>query len=378
VLFRRAVMGGPLASLRIDAVTLLAATTLLDHAMTGLFTLIGLVLIALAAPRGQHRRAFLCVALIAAGVAALCPLWPWYRFIAALGSRSNNEYWFNKYILFMMLTRWAWPAYLCGITALLVPRPLVPTFLLGAMLCLALALVSLVVRSPVLARLPMPAMLFLHLPIALFCHDSGLLHPLTWPARLRALVAGDDWDRYPSVAETMVAIVLASCAIPQLMEVASAPALARPYLAPLLSKPTKLVRLRAPMDRLLARIGERDVVLSDLVTSWRIPSSRGRIVAAQHYEFFVPDQARREAELDRFFSPGASARDRLALIRKYHVRWIVLNSDALPRPVQDELMVPEAVVARSGGLALLDADVWARQMVLRPPDSTGRSRRAAS
>jgi hypothetical protein len=176
----------------------------------------------------------------------------------------------------------------------------------------------------------------------------------------------------------MVAFVLASCTIPQLVAVASVPTLARPYLAPLLHKPTKLVRLRAPLDRLLRGIGQRDVVLSDLVTSWRIPSSRGRIVAALHYEFFVPDQARREADLDAFFAADASVPFRLALLRKYQVRWIVLNPESLPPRVYDDLMVPDAVVGRAGGLSLLDAAVWARHMALRPPDSAGRGRRAAS
>jgi hypothetical protein len=277
-----------------------------------------------------------------------------------------------------MLTRWCWAAYLCAFAALLVRRPLVPTFLLGALVCLALSLLAFLVRSPALARLPMPAMLFLQLPIALFCHESGLLQPRTWPGRLRALVAGDEGDRCPSAIQTMVAFVLASCLIPQLVEVASSPTLARPYLAPLLHKPTKLVRLRAPLNRLLSGIGQRDVVLSDLTTSWRIPSSRGRIVAALHYEFFVPDQARREADLDAFFAADASIPVRLALLRKYEVRWIVLNSESLPPQVYDDLMVPEALVARAGGLSLLDAKEWARHMALRPPDSAGRRRRAAS
>ena len=74
-----------------------------------------------------------------------------------------------------------------------------------------------------------------------------------------------------------------------------------------------------------------------------IPSSRGRIVAALHYEFFVKGQAERVADLENFFNEATSD-TRPGNIRTYQVCWIVLNSAVLPPRLVELLMVPAAVV----------------------------------
>jgi len=91
-----------------------------------------------------------------------------------------------------------------------------------------------------------------------------------------------------------------------------------------------------------------------------IPSSRGRIVAALHLEFFVRGQAERAADLEDFFNEATSNNRRLEILRKYHVRWNVLNSEMLPPRVVKTLMVPAGVVASVDTLTLLDTEVWAR------------------
>jgi hypothetical protein len=367
VLFRRSSCAGRTGPVLL-VVSVLGAVAMLDHPMTGFFALLGLLVIALTVPPDRYRRSMVNLSVVVGGVAILCMGWPWYNFVKAALSRPDNDYWFNKWILIQMLTSWCWPAVLCGFAGLTVQRQLVRTFLLGAVFSFALGLISFVMRSPTLARLPMPALIFLHLPTAVFCHESGLLRPATWPGRVRAMVWGDARALYPSIVETMVALILISCLVPQIISVASSPHLARPYLASLLGKPTKLVRLRSPLDRLLAGIGTHDIVLSDLETSWLIPSSRGRVIAAQHYEFFVPDQPRRIADLMAFFDEKTSAGCRLEILRRNRARWIILNSSQITPRVFDDLMVPDAVVAHAGDLTLLDAECWARSMRKRPRD----------
>ena len=107
------------------------------------------------------------------------------------------------------------------------------------------------------------------------------------------------------------------------------------------------------------------MVLSDRETSGMIPSSRGRIVAALHLEFFVEGQAERATDLEDFFNEPTSDNRRLEILRKYHVRWIVLNSAMLPPRVVKTLMVPAGVVASVDTLTLLYADVWARHRTQR-------------
>ena len=113
------------------------------------------------------------------------------------------------------------------------------------------------------------------------------------------------------------------------------------------------------MGELLAPIGPRDVVLSDIQTSWRIPSTRGRVVAALHYELFVPDQPQRTIDLNNFFSSDNEA-ERDAVIRKYGVAWIVLNRNRLGDAEFASLLRKPAVVGTSddGNLVLMRADSW--------------------
>jgi len=361
VLFLRAGRTGP----GVLAVSVLVGVAMLDHGMTGQFTLLGLLLFVLSVPSQRGFRAVLNLMLVAAGTAAVCVVWPWYSFLHAARLRPDNDYWFNPYILRSMLTVWAWPAYLCGLAALSVRRPLVRTCILGAVVSFTIAVVAFVLRSPTLARLPMPAMIFLHIPIGIFCCEHTLFRPSTWPRRLRALLKAEDSALYPAIVSMMVALIYWGSLAPQLIQVATTPFLARPYLAPLVGKSTKLVRYRALLDELLSRIGQHDVVLSDRETSWMIPSSRGRIVAALHLEFFVKGQAERAADLEDFFNEATSDNRRLEILRKYHVRWIVLNSAKLPPRVVETLMVPAGVVASVDTLTLLDAEVWARHLPSR-------------
>jgi hypothetical protein len=367
VLFLRAVSAGR-AGPGLLAASVLAGVAMLDHAMTGLFALLGLLLFALTVPpRRSLPRAVLYLVLVGTGAAAICIAWPWYSFLQAVRLNPDNDYWFNPYSLQAMLTVWAWPAYLCGLAALAVRRPIVRIFLLGSVVSLVIAVGDFVLRSPTIARLPLPAMILLHVPIGIFCHAHGLFRPATWPRRLRALVQADDAERYLAIVATMVALSYCGSLAPQLYEVATTPYLARPYLARLTGKPAKLVRYRALLDQLLQRIGPHDVALSDMETSWMIPSSRGRIVAASHFELFVKRQPERRADVTAFFDEAVGADRRLEILRTHHVRWIVLNFAVLPPRVVEALMEPEAVVDRVGTLTLLDAEVWAQPVRSQGP-----------
>ena len=123
------------------------------------------------------------------------------------------------------------------------------------MVSITIAVVAFVLRSPTLARLPMPAMIFLHMPIGIFCHEHLLFSLLTWPKRLRALLKADDTELYPAILSTMVVLIYWGSLAPQLIQVATGDDLAF-YLAPLVGKPVKLVRYRPLLDELLSRIGD--------------------------------------------------------------------------------------------------------------------------
>ncbi|MDT7603274.1 MAG: hypothetical protein QOF61_1271 [Acidobacteriota bacterium] len=74
--------------------------------------------------------------------------------------------------------------------------------------------------------------------------------------------------------------------------------------------------------------GQYEVVLSDLQTSWMVPTFGGKIVAMLHAAAFVPDQGVRRSDVDHFFSAEATPEDRQRIIEKYGVRYLLLNKSS--------------------------------------------------
>jgi hypothetical protein len=62
-----------------------------------------------------------------------------------------------------------------------------------------------------------------------------------------------------------------------------------------------------------------DVVLTDLETSWYVPSFSGKVVAFPMQIPFVPDHSERIEAVERFFGPQASQSERIEIARKYGV-----------------------------------------------------------
>src|SRR5262249_12869413 len=146
---------------------------------------------------------------------------------------------------------------------------------------------------------------------------------------------------------------------PQLLSVVREPHLLRPTIAGLFGREAKYVPLRKTYAELLRDVGERDVVLADSTTGWPVPSFHGRIVTADHFELLIRHPAERDRAVEAFFAPAAVA-ERVATLRRYSVRWIVLNRERQPPAVFSALDVPDAEVRTVGPYTLLDADRCAK------------------
>lgn len=337
---------------------LLGALSMLTHAYTGVFAFIGMGAMALAAPAALRRRLMRRTSVAAALTFALCLAWPWFSFWAAVVNNQDREYWFNPVVTRAMLTEWTLPALLCVPILLGLRRNhLVRFCLIGAAICYGLAMLSFVTRSPILARVPMPAILLLHIPIGYFVWKHRLLDPRSWRDISRDLLSLEPATAAPACIKTLLIAALALCLLPQIVGILHSPALARRYVAPLLGKQDKQLRLKSTFEQLLEPVGPRDVVLSDLETSWPVPSFGGRMVAALHYETFTPDQPRREQDLETFFATDDLG-TREQILRAYGVKWIVLNESLLsPRDLHG-LLEPSAVRNRVDYLVLMDAERW--------------------
>jgi hypothetical protein len=78
------------------------------------------------------------------------------------------------------------------------------------------------------------------------------------------------------------------------------------------------------------QVGARSVVLSDINTSWIVPSIRGKVVGALHPQAFVPDQKQRFDDVNTFFDVATSFGQQLAIAKKYRADFLLLNKERTP------------------------------------------------
>lgn len=357
-LFRRTAMKPrPWAAMAVIAI--MGAVSTLTHGHTGVFAFIGMAAIAVSVPGTSRVRLIGRVVIIGAGSFLLCAAWPWFDFLDAVLNNRDQAYWFNPGVTRTILTSWSAPALFCLPILLSLRRNELARFcLIGAVASFGLGLLSFIPKSSLLARLPMPALVLLHIPIALYIYRHEVFVPGRWRRMGRDLLSFQPAVFAPACINTLLAAGLAYCLIPQLAAIPRDPALARTYFAPVMGKIDKQLRLEDKFADLLQPVGRREVVLSDVISSWPVPSFRGRIVAALHYETFTPDQPARERAVETFFATK-DLLTRQKILRDYDVRWILLSRTHMPESVVEELLEPAAVVKQVDGTwILMDADRW--------------------
>ena len=73
-----------------------------------------------------------------------------------------------------------------------------------------------------------------------------------------------------------------------------------------------------------------EIVLSDLETSWLVPSFGGKVIAGLHAQAFIADNDQRVEDLNGFFDPSASDQSRLAVIARYGPTYLLLDKQNTP------------------------------------------------
>jgi hypothetical protein len=75
---------------------------------------------------------------------------------------------------------------------------------------------------------------------------------------------------------------------------------------------------------LAEHVGQYDIVMADVLTSWFVPPFGGKVVACRSMAF-IPDGDKRFADVERFFSPEATPEERRAILQQYNVDYLLLN-----------------------------------------------------
>lgn len=68
-----------------------------------------------------------------------------------------------------------------------------------------------------------------------------------------------------------------------------------------------------------------DVILSDLETSWLIPTFSGKVIASRHPLYWVDDCEARRNDLNNFFKDTATKDDRIRIIKEHKVGFLLLK-----------------------------------------------------
>lgn len=79
-------------------------------------------------------------------------------------------------------------------------------------------------------------------------------------------------------------------------------------------------------------ITQYEVVLSDIESSWMIPTFGGKIIASKHPAHWVDDHAQRVIDVDRFFAADVNITEKSETIDKYEVDFILIDKNRIAAP----------------------------------------------
>ena len=95
-------------------------------------------------------------------------------------------------------------------------------------------------------------------------------------------------------------------------------------------RPLSMKLLYGNLEFIARFLQPNDVVISDIHTSWMIPSFGGKVVAALHPLAFVPDHLVRTDDLVKFFKDDSTDLERARIQKKYQPKYLVINKLTQP------------------------------------------------
>ncbi|MEU2061602.1 hypothetical protein [Streptomyces sp. NPDC013455] len=274
------------------------ALILLCHQFTGIVASLGALAVLLAARPGRTVLPRLGAGLL---LGLLVPaLWPYYDFFALFSAGADLEA-IHRPLYQDLAGRFGFV--LLGVVALGLRRrrdprdPLVLFFVLGALVFAAGGLTGHYSWGRALPAALIPAQLAAALEVVSAGRRAARRG---WACVLCAVLAAGAWTQAGTLG-----YVLGRDALPG--------AVAQKYRTPWTGY------------QWIMRAGVRygDVVMARTFPARQIPAYGPYTVAPGYPDVFLPDAARREAAVERYFAAGTGAEERRAILGEYGVRWVV-------------------------------------------------------
>lgn len=302
----------------------LAVFILLSHPLTGSFFLIGAFLLTITEGRNRVRNSgfYLLSVLI---TFLLLILWPYYPFLKAL-SNSISTPWAEETRMYLYATKNIYkmgPAVLgIPIVFLLLIRRKYHFITYGFILCACIYVFTYKPKIYLGERYIFYMICFLHLALSWYLKTLGLLSFSSMKETLMNL----NEKNVHILIFTLIMILSISYQIAKLgFEQIGCTINFKPK--PIIQK------YRNPTDNyklLIGKVKEGDIIVSDPLTSWLIPTfTDAKIVALYHDNPLAPDNEKRVEDLITFYKSSTRLKTRAGILKRYNVTHVLLNFDRM-------------------------------------------------
>jgi hypothetical protein len=301
---------------------------------------------------------------ITLGASILGFAWPWFDLMHLI-SKGVTPGLINKYVIYLILFSWVIPALIGSLIALQHHKNYLISILVKA--GFATYLINLVAYIMpfqfsgfgAISRMALPGAIYFHIAIGIFASQNQFFSISRWRERISIFTINSNSNQ---VSQTILDIILLFglfyFTLPQIKLILKEPFLAREYIASALGKEDKQIHLWEKAQKLMEPVGRTEVVLSDTLSSWSLVAASGRIVYGLHPEAFVKGQASRKLDVERFFSTDTSQSSRLEIIKKYNVKWLVLNKHSIDSDVFDVLYDKKSCIYNDDIFYLINVEKW--------------------
>ncbi|MFD0414816.1 hypothetical protein [Streptomyces sp. NPDC127108] len=293
------------------------AVVLLTHQFTGVVASLGAAAMLLGARPWPSRPVLLRLAAgLALGLLVLA-LWPYYSFFDLFGAGADLEE-IHRALYRNLLGRFGLALLGAAALALRFSRdrrdPLVLFFALGAVVFAAGGLSGHYSWGRVLPAALIPAQVAAAVEVAGALGTAPHPRPGALGDRPRRTIAA-----LPALLATALAAALAIGAWTQAGTLG--------YVLPKGALPSAVAaKYRPPWPGyrwITPWVRYGDVVLAKTFPARQIPAYGAYTVAPGYPDFFLPDEVAREDAVRRYFAPGTPRTERLEVLRRYRVRWVV-------------------------------------------------------
>ncbi|MEE9338307.1 MAG: hypothetical protein V3U87_09520 [Methylococcaceae bacterium] len=340
---------------------LISACMLLDHVITLAFTHIALWTFALS---DRNKRSVAMLLAITVGASILGFTWPWFDLLHLI-TKGVTAGLINEYVIYLILFSWVIPALIGGLISLQLQKNYLVSILVKA--GITIYLINLITYiTPfqfsgfgAISRMALPGALCFHMALGIFATHNEFFSISKWRERVSILAIKRNSNKISqTILDFILLFGLFYFTLPQIKLILKEPFLAREYIATALGKENKQIHLWKRAQKLMEPVGRADVVLSDTLTSWSVVAASGRIVYGLHPEAFVKGQTSRKIDVEHFFSTDSNQANRLEIIKKYNVKWFVLNKHSLDSEVFDELYDKKACIYNDDIFYLINVEKW--------------------